>query len=41
MFYRFLKNMYQMGRIDEDFLSGQVEMGRITKEEKETIIAGK
>ena len=35
---RFLKIQYQMGKIDETYLSHLVEIGRITEEEKAEII---
>lgn len=37
--YQFLLNMWIMGKIDEDYLDIQVTKGRITKEEKDMIIA--
>lgn len=36
---RFLKIQYQMGKIDEAYLSHLVEIGRITENEKGEIIA--
>ncbi|MBB6446442.1 hypothetical protein [Bacillus benzoevorans] len=37
--YGFLCNMYVMGKIDEAYLTVQVEKGRITEEEKDMILA--
>lgn len=37
--YGFLLNMWVMGRIDEDYLTKATALGRITKEEKEMILA--
>lgn len=37
--YGFLLNMWVMGRIDEDYLTKAQAIGRITKEEKEMILA--
>jgi len=37
--YPFLLNMWIMKKIDEDYLDIQVKKGRITKEEKDMIIA--
>lgn len=37
--YGFLLNMWVMGRIDEDYLTKAEAIGRITKEEKEMILA--
>ena len=34
---RFLKLQYQMGKIDEDYLSHLVEIGRISESEKAEI----
>ena len=36
---RFLKLQYQMGKIDEVYLENLVAMGRITEEEKDSILA--
>lgn len=36
--YQFLLNMWIMNKVDEIYLQGQVERGRISKEEKEMII---
>lgn len=41
MFYTFLQHMWQQGKIDEAYLSGQVEKGRITEEEKRSILSKK
>lgn len=35
---RFLKMQWSMGRIDENYLNGLVEIGRITEVEKAEII---
>ena len=35
---RFLKIQYQMGKIDESYLSHLVEIGRITEEDKTEIM---
>lgn len=35
----FLRNMWVMRRIDADYLAGMVTKGRITEEEKQTILA--
>ena len=37
--YAFLLNMFIMGKIDEDYLEGQVAKKRITQEEKAMILA--
>ncbi|MCM3763433.1 hypothetical protein [Neobacillus niacini] len=37
--YGFLLNMWVMGKIDEAYLEAQVVKGRITKEEKDMILA--
>lgn len=37
--YRFLLNMWIMGRVDTAFLQGQIAQGRITQQEYEVIIA--
>lgn len=38
MVYTFLLNMWIMGKVDDNYLTGQVEKGRITEEEKEMIL---
>lgn len=35
---KFLKLQYKMGKIDEEYLSHLVEIGRITEEEKAEIM---
>ena len=37
--YNFLLNMWIMRRIDENYLNTMVAMGRLTKEEKDMIMA--
>lgn len=39
MLYSFLLNMWIMGKVDEDYLQGQVNRKRITTEEREMIMA--
>lgn len=38
-FYNFLLNMWIMKRINEAYLIGQVNKGRISEDEKEMILA--
>lgn len=37
--YQFLLNMWIMRRIDEDYLNQVTEIGRITEEERDMILA--
>lgn len=37
--YPFLLNMWIMKKIDETYLTGQVQKGRISEKEKEMILA--
>lgn len=37
--YEFLLNMWIMKRVDETYLANMVKKGRITEEEKTTILA--
>ncbi len=39
MFYPFLLNMWIMKRIDEEYLNKVTEVGRITEDEKQMILA--
>ncbi len=39
MIYGFLLNMWIMKKVDEAYLTGQVQKGRITEEEKSMIMA--
>lgn len=39
MVYEFLLNMWIMGKIDENYLTGQVTKGRIEEGEKQMILA--
>jgi len=39
MVYPFLLNMWIMKRIDENYLTNMVALGRITEEEKQMILA--
>ncbi|WP_165352570.1 hypothetical protein [Bacillus infantis] len=39
MVYTFLLNMWMMGKVDEEYLTGQVTRGRITEVEKQMILA--
>lgn len=37
--YVFLLNMWIMNKVDEEYLNGQVRLGRISEDEKEMILA--
>ena len=39
MVYTFLLNMWIMKKIDENYLDGQVRLGRISEDEKKMIVA--
>ena len=39
MVYTFLLNMWIMKKVDEKYLQGQVDRGRITDEEKQMIMS--
>ena len=39
--YECILNMWIMGKADEEYLNKAVEKGRITEEEKETILSQK
>ena len=39
LMYRFVLQMWQQRRVDEAYVQYQVEMGRITQAEAETILA--
>lgn len=39
LIYAFVLNMWMMKRVDETFIYGQVQLGRLTQDEAEMILA--